>query len=188
MSFTPYGNILGGVYLVDGKSANVVGVDSSTQTIQTIDYAHHEIHDGSYFKASATSDLSINNTLDFLLVTPNTTKWGHFFFTVENESEADMKVYEANVLTSNGTAVSAINKNRNSATTASITAFLYPSIGSTGSQIYTWHSGSGRGGGGSDRNDDEWILKQNSNYLMRITATAAGWVAIRAAWYEHTSK
>ena len=41
------------VILVDpSESRRKAGIDSTTHSIQTIDYAHHEVHEGSAFHVS----------------------------------------------------------------------------------------------------------------------------------------
>jgi hypothetical protein len=157
--------------------------------IKGIDYAHHEIHAGSSFSAWFHEDKSIGTNMDLLVVVPNTTAWPHMIFSVENESEADLLLYESVSNTSNGTVTTVYNNNRNKSlvTTAGVLVFSYPTAVTVGTtSIFGWHSGSGKGAGGSVRGEDEIILKQNTKYLLRITATAAGWLAAKLHWYEHT--
>jgi hypothetical protein len=47
-------------------------------------------------------------------------------------------------------------------------------------------AGSGRVAGNITR-ESEIILKQNTLYCLRATATAAGFVNFSMQWYEHTS-
>jgi hypothetical protein len=43
--------------------------------------------------------------------------------------------------------------------------------------------------GGKVRGDSEFILKQNTKYLINITSlSAANNISASFAWYEHTSK
>ena len=48
-------------------------------------------------------------------------------------------------------------------------------------------AGAGRDAGFSDRGS-ELVLKQNELYVLRATATAAGYVNFYMEWYEHTDK
>ena len=48
----------------------------------------------------------------------------------------------------------------------------------------------GRGGdGGGTRGNNEWMLKQNTDYLVIITShTDTNNIAVEFDWYEHTDK
>ena len=47
-----------------GGNYRHIRVDGSTETIQVIDYEHHEIHGGSHYFLSGVNDLSINEVYD----------------------------------------------------------------------------------------------------------------------------
>ena len=45
------------------------------------------------------------------------------------------------------------------------------------------------GGGGEARALHEWVLKQNTKYLLRITShTDANVISVSFDWYEHTNE
>ena len=168
--------------------ADPLNRDKNTGALVTIDYAHHEIHDGDMFKTTYNADKSMGDNLDILIVTPNTRVYPHIAWEIGNESEAQMYVYEGTTTSSNGTAVTVTNKDRNSLKTSGVLAFHTPTFGSVGTEIFNWHSGSGKGGGSGNREETEAILKQNTKYLYRVNAVAAGWVAVRLTWYDHKNR
>ena len=49
-------------------------------------------------------------------------------------------------------------------------------------------SGTGRLMGGNTGRNNEIILKQNTLYCLRATATAASYINFSMQWYEHTDK
>ena len=98
-------------------------VDSSTESLQTIEYEHHEIHAGSGFHCIEVVDLAINNTRDVQIVTPDSTKWAHMLAAVDTESETEWFLYENVVINNTGTACGIINQNRNSAKTSILSIF-----------------------------------------------------------------
>lgn len=53
-------------------------IDTSTHTLQTIEYEHHEVHSGSKYYIEGHADLGLAATLFVKLVTPAGGKWGHF--------------------------------------------------------------------------------------------------------------
>lgn len=172
-------------------------LDQATNSIQTVDYAHHEIHSGSHFFVAGVQDLTINQVLDFTWVMPNTTKWIHWLWKLDTESETAWYVYENAVVTNAlANAVTPLNSNRNSLTTSVTTMKYEVQAGlvaanadtdvSTATLLKSGISGAGRSGG-SDQRDNELILKQNTIYCLRAVATAAGYIDFDMQWYEHTN-
>lgn len=176
----------------NGTNRQAVGLDLITRVLTIIDYAHHEIHEGDMYSYCEVNDLANGAVRDLLIVTPNTTKWAHMFVQVESESETDYKFYEAPTTTGDGTGVVEQNRNRNVANANTTVISHTPTIagGSEGTLLCHKHWGAGKGSGGGDRSINEWVLKQNTKYLVRITnaTTGANQVATELHWYEHTNK
>ena len=61
-----------------------VRIDGATNSLQTIEYAHHEIHDGHHFYLVGHATLGNADSLHVKLVTPDTTKWGHFIWEINS--------------------------------------------------------------------------------------------------------
>lgn len=170
-------------------------LDKATNSLQTIDYSHHEIHAGSHFFISDVVDLSINNVFDMLFTTPDTAQWIHFTFTLSSEAETDWYIYEGAVETVEGTAVTPRNNNRNSATASAAVVHTHTNTSLANANSDTDVTGAtllahgimGAGKtGGSENRESELILDQNKVYCFRAIATAAGYVDFVAQWYEHT--
>ncbi|KKL05878.1 hypothetical protein LCGC14_2601610, partial [marine sediment metagenome] len=95
-----------------------------------------------------------------------------------------------------GTAMLEVNRNRNSATTAGTTVTHTPG-GSAGTptQMFSCQfgipqAGGGRGGGGGAQvGRAEYMLKQNTKYLLTVTALSANDnnICVSIDWYEHQS-
>lgn len=177
--------------------------DSSTNSLQTIDYSHHEIHGGSHYFVVGFQDLAVNEVLDFTWVMPDTTKWIHWVWSIDCEDEIEWYVYE-NVTINNALAntITPYNSNRNSANTSGTTMkyeiqtnlaaantdtdvtspaiLLKSGLTKAGSKFQA-------GGGGASR-DNEIILKQNTTYCLRAIANAASFINFDMEWYEHTDK
>jgi len=181
--------------MIVGKTGDttyqVPRLDAITHTLQTIDYAHHEIHAGSHFEYTDCLPLASAGTQDYLITTPNTTKWAHFSWDVEGSAITAVDFYEATDKT--GTTLQTVfNNDRNSATTATVTVHKGVSGGTTdGTKIWCHKSGSSTGAsrsGASSETNNEFILKQNTKYLIRITSgTADNLVNLTIGWYEHTN-
>ncbi len=169
-----------------------LGVDNSTQALETVDYAHHEIHSGSSYSACYVNDAAASAFAKIFIQTPNTTKWDHLTFSVDAEDEVEVTLYEA--ATAAGTTVGAtpINRNRNSSkvsgtniyTSSAITATTSPTL------LCKRHLASVFSTGKALRQDDEFVLKQNTTYALQAENVSAGasQISINANWYEHTDK
>jgi hypothetical protein len=175
-----------------GNSNRPMQADSVTHAIEVVDYPHHEIHSGSHFTYTDFVELASAATQDYLLTTPNTTKWAHIMFDLSGSAITQFQLYEASDKT--GTTPQTIyNDNRNSATSATITIHKGTSGGTTdGTQIRIYKSGASSAqskSGSGIRSDEEIILKQNTKYILRVTSgTNNNLTNVRFSWYEHTNK
>lgn len=174
------------------------GIDASTQSLQVVDYEHHEIHSGDHYFLKRFVDLPVNNVWDIQITTPNTTKWSHFLFGLSSEKETLWEFYEGVTIDTAGVNLQPRNNNRNSSNTSGMTVggILNTSTvnanADTGilsaSLIATGTIGSGPTSGGVSARSEEIILKQNTSYSLRITASVAGYTNYTLEWYEHTAK
>lgn len=166
-------------------------VDTTTDSIKVVDYAHSELHLGRHFQVTNTTLLAKNGTYDILIVASDTLRWAHTIFGVEtNDAAIVVSLHEGITYSASGTAAVEINRNRNSVYTAGLAVSYTPTITATGTLVYRKALGSGKNNGGSARDNAELILKQNTAYLLRITegnvaATNINW---EIDWYEHTNK
>lgn len=172
--------------------------DASTEAMIINAYEHHEIHGGSHYFVRGYQDLSINNVLGFTWVMPNTTKWIHWTWQIDTESETLWQVYEGAVISSAlANAITPRNSNRNSTNTSGTTMKfeLHANLAAantktdvtTATLLSSGISGAGKNAGRAERGN-EMIMKQNTIYCLRATATAAGFINFTMEWYEHTDK
>lgn len=166
-------------------------LDKATNSLQVVDYAHHEVHAGSSFYYHDVISIANAATQDYLITTPNTTVWAHFGVEVDfNDGAGTLELYEAADRTGT-TAQTVFNRNRNSANTATTTVHKGQSGGTTdGTRIMWKRHGSGKEVGGQSGTSEERILKQNTKYILRITNVAGAGVTnnitVIMRWYEHT--
>ena len=181
---------------VGGKIADndvrIAYVDPITHTLMTIDYVHHEIHEGDHFLYTDAVTLGEAGVQNYHITTPNTTKWAHMIFVVDGSAITQVELYEGTDKAGD-TDVVAGNSNRNSTTAATLVIKKGLTGGtSDGTRLHIYKGGSAtnqsRGEAGT-RNDEELILKQNTKYILRITSgTASNLCNVRMSWYEHTNK
>ena len=196
-------------------SDNLDFFDSTTKATKTVAYAHNEIHGGSaynaHFNNTTTSDDDHRTAIAFK--TPNTTKWAHAEFHVSASSPAEVFLLEAPTIVATataGTAVTSFNRNRNSSNVSGILSIdstpvatkyntfneaelvteQFTGVGTELDSI-TLAGGTGpRVVGGASRGEHEWVLKQNTIYILYIQniGANANVHTIGIDWYEHTNK
>jgi len=183
---------------IDADTVKPVRMDGSTHSLQIIDYDHHEIHSGSHYFISGYADLAINHVLQFTWQMPNTAKWTHWVWKIFTEAETLWQVYEGGTITNPlANALTPLNNNRNSLNVSGTTMRYEDHANLAGANgdvdisgallIESGIAGAGKDAGFSDRGS-ELVLKQNELYVLRATATAAGYVNFYMEWYEHTDK
>jgi len=167
-----------------------IQIDDSTHAIKTIEYEHSEIHAGDHYNyCDYQLANALNDTIEFVMTTPNTTKWIHLSLETYSSQGCEIELYEGASGITDGTSITPRNNNRNSANTSGVTLVKDPSaITSDGTRAAGFLAGAGRNAGFINR-DREYVLKQNTIYLVRITSVAnSNDIAWCAEWYEHTNK
>lgn len=166
-------------------------LDPSTLSVHVIEYEHHEIHSGSFFRAGAQKDVPNGGTSILGITTPNSAKRMHFRPSVDVEVEAQIRLVENPDSMTGGTAMTPRNANRNSDNESDATVVVDPTVTiGAGILLANIVLGSAKSSGGNANASFEWVLKENTNYALIVTnqASGANETNIRCAWYEHTDK
>ena len=197
-----------------GKISDTVGrpvrIDASTHAIETIGYAHHEVHAGSAFTCHYNNSVTnIGEMTAIAFNTPDTTKWGHVVAQYFSGGAAYFAVYEnPSIDVDEGTQLTIYNRNRNSATASTMSsietapvankATSYDETQAAGANITTTveierryiGAGDRKSVGGAARGEEEFILDQGNQYIfMLVSLTADDAIHnITLDWYEHTDK
>lgn len=178
------------------STAQPLRLDKATNTLQVIDYPHHEVHAGSHFFVTGYADLAINHVLQFTWQMPDSAVYTHWVWKISTESEMLWQVYEGGTITNPlANAMTPLNSNRNSATASGTTMRYEDHVNladanvdvsvAAATLLKSGICGSGKDGGDASR-DSELVLDRNGLYVMRATATAAGFINFDMQWYEHT--
>lgn len=167
--------------------------DDVTYALGVIDYAHHEVHAGNFFRAGMNFTLANGEVATLAFTTPNTAKWAHITWELVATADGTFTLLEDVTSFAGGASVTPLNHNRNSLTASGMTILR----GMTGADLITPTGGTtilnavlstGRGSSIARGVGEEFILKQNSNYLFRYTnGTSANVIQLILEWYEHTS-
>jgi hypothetical protein len=172
-------------------------IDKVSHAINTIDYAHHEIHSGGAYRGGFAGNITTEATKDVSILTPSNGKQCHMLIAVETSNACDAWFYELTEITSNGTSITPRNANRTIPDESSVQAFFTDGTIVTTNAIILGHRHIGAlgkkasdaiGGGGAVR--AEWVLKENTWYTFRVTDTSQTTQAVFMSmdWYEHTPK
>ena len=196
-------------YRSSDGTAQPIRLDKATDTIQTIEYEHHEIHAGSSFTCHFNNDVTaVGEQTGIAFNTPNTTKWIHLLITAVATGAAYIALYEvADLDVNEGTQLTIYNRDRNSGTLSTVTSIetvpvankatsytetqLAGATLSTATEVMRKYIGTlGKGSiGGETRALGEFILKQNTQYCVVINSLTADDTVhnITLDFYEHTN-
>jgi len=184
------------------KISGVDGIDSSTNTLQIIDYAHHEIHSGSFFRVQNHNDaVAVGGNINICFTIPEGTKLPHMLWTYVTGAAGTMTAYRGVTLTlGTGTDVSCKNSRLDSTKTSVLQGVGTGALADGYvSQDATWTGGSvfslkksyvGRAVGSQVSRTSEIVLAAGESYafvLQNDNNQPAG-LQIRLEWYEHTDK
>ena len=163
--------------------------DAISWSIVQIEISHAAIHLGKYFSHSWLESIANGASFDHLIVTPSLWwKMIHLRVFLFDTTSAPIQhtLYEDGVVSNNWTQIVWQNFNRN---WANATMWLYhtPTITTIGNEINTtqitwtkqiWWSW--------QTSWTEWVLKEGSNYISRITNNSWGIASVGyiAEWYE----
>lgn len=186
--------LLNGRWGSSAGETDEIRIDASTNTLQTIEYEHHEIHSGSSFN---TCDVQLvdTTTIKWQITTPAGTKYSHMVFNVAGNGEIYASITEGSDRV-DGTAMAEINRNRvGTPNVAGTIITRTPTGGTTDGAVTLCQVRAGSTGvsgktvsGGGARGQNEFVLKPSTKYIASVTTYAATYVSIEFDWYEHTDK
>ena len=175
----------------NGKTNNFskAEVDELTPSLTVISIPHNRVHVGDMYSASHLFiDVASTANAD-ILVKVGSNKDLHFIFSISAGAEAYVYLYEDPTITDDGTAVNIYNMNRGSSNTSDANVYFTPTIGAVGTQLCVGSLPAAfkkNDMGGTIRQDTEWNLEEDTNYLIRVINNGAGAepIAIQLEWYE----
>jgi hypothetical protein len=140
-----------------------------------IDIVHHTIHAGGHYTVTNSGSKDASGSLDLMLVTPPANLGEIHLECATSASNAGQYFLYEGVTTSNdGTAVTINNNKRTSLNQSACKAYHTPTVTATGTNLETHQVGASSGAtrvGGTTESRNEYILKPETKYLLRYTAT-----------------
>lgn len=201
-----------GRYGSDNGDIDDIRIDSVTNSLQGVDYPHHEIHvGGAYSVHHYELDFDKASEIGILFTTPNTTKWIHCFPMVAVATKALFEILEDPVVYTDAYPTvfyAPRNRNRNFAIASTVSSVrASPSTGqvslkeegdtipaTSGTVVHAEAFGGTKNQTvtSGTRDTNEYVLKQNTTYYFRLRGNNTGADSVSASielsWYEHTNQ
>jgi hypothetical protein len=156
------------------------------RTLVGTTYSHDAVHEDIIIQAEDYAT-GVSTARDYLLVTDAVLE-NHLVFRVSCSHACRIQVFEGATTSANGTAIRIARLNRKSSKTIATGVFVAPTVTATGDEIPgAWLAGGTGGnaqGGSFAHTDAEWLLKDETKYLFRLTPAAAATVSIQFEFYE----
>ena len=176
------------VKLVENGGAFLT-VDDVDNTLVSIDFPHHEIHEGNHYTADV-----FDNSVDIAapkivrLTTPASLN-PHLITNVSGNGGFLMEFYENPTVNAAGTGITIHNNDRTSGNTSICTVFQDTTTqvpNNDGTLLVGGYSGGERKKSTAESGQrQEWILKASEDYLVKVTPDANGTkINVVLAWYE----
>ena len=179
----------------NGTNWHEVRLDTTTRTMQTIDYAHHEIHSGSHYVMRTYDTIAKNGTKEYLIITPDSTAYGHVVTGFNlSTSTTIVEWYEDVTTSADGVLSNSRNRRRDAGDNNTLLIYDDPTVtggATTANLLQTGIFGAGKNSfGGGARDNEEIILLPNKKYLVRFIEQNVSAVDVNfyCDWYEHTDK
>lgn len=187
-------SLIRGIKIYDEESRTYKGIaiDNISGYPVCIDISHHKIHEGDSFSVCDTVACD-TATVKWMFQTPNTIRYSHLVFNLSCTGEATYLV-TGDADRTTGTILTAVNRRRvGTPKLATPIVSRTPVGGTTDGLTILFSKRAGITGvgskpieGSSARADNEWILKQNTKYIISIKTYAAVYVTCQLDWYELT--
>jgi len=160
--------------------------DTETHHV-VINSSHDEIHRGNAFVIFYDTGSITSSSSKTVLINVGSTGM-HIQSTVDATGTFLLDIYEGPTVSANGTAVSVINKNRESARASNATVFHTPTTSADGAHISSSlvPGGVWTGGASGVARDEQFMLNEDTSYLVRCTNIGTGSARglLRIEWYE----
>jgi hypothetical protein len=179
-------------------TTELLPVERVTGGVMVIDSNHAQIHAGNAFSLGEVFTIAAGATVDVTVQVP-AGAYVHYQATdlsTDGGNTVTAILYEgATVTAATGTAITPVNRRRLDTPDTSLLAIKQgATVTATGSRIDQWYFPKAADKGVmvsiSKSDTNEWVLKQDTTYLLRISntgATTSAVVSMRPFWYEEAA-
>ena len=177
--------------MINSADETVFILERVSDAFPVIDIDKKSIHEGTFFETSVHATLSAGATYNIVLTT-NASRYIHYRASRISCSADKLKIslYEDCTVTA-GATVTPYNHNRNCTAATTVIIVKTANVTADGTLILQSFIGGGTavGGnymGGEGERANGWILKQSTNYCLRLENGSSGSniVNVNQVWYE----
>ncbi len=175
----------------EGKSVPLI-TDPNSYALASIAYRHHKLHQGDYFQCDDIQSVD-TTTQKWMVTVADDPKLPHMLFGIKATGEIRVDVTEG-ADRDGDTELDTINKDRDSSVSPKTSAHRGVSSGSTDGSTTIFKSRAGATGSaaktvmtGDVTAKEEFILKQNTKYVIAVETFGTIYVTLLLDWYEHES-
>lgn len=154
--------------------------DTVSSSLCTIHVEHHEIHEGHHFTCQD-YDSSVDNASPkyWHLKAPDTSTRCHLVMALSAAGPGVIEFFENPTTTGDGSALTIHNNDRNNSNSAELAIYYDPTVTGDGTRLCVNVIGTNGatpigGSGGNIKRENEYILKQNEQYIVKFTPTNDG--------------
>lgn len=185
-----------GVKILNEENINIKvmeGDEFITGAVSVIQTDHKYIHYGKAFTCEIQALALAGSASKIIRFKTPAIKYVHLRPTSISTSANKIKVefFEEPTITANGTAKTCYNRNRISSNLGTVIIGEDATVSADGNLLFRYGAGStgspqSRSGGSVSGDADEWVLKQDTEYILKITnyPSTATDVFIGLFWYE----
>lgn len=160
-----------------------------SNAIITISLEHSKIHQGEGWEVSIETGDILPGANYYVLFKTSEGYRPHLrsYEVTATDSPVVIRLFENAEVSTNGSAVSSKNRNRNESDVNGVSVFSQPAVTNEGTRLETDFitSGGNKIGGNAGSFYEEWIMKPSTNYLIKITNNSNNTIKafINAFWY-----
>ena len=163
--------------------------DHITAALLAIDHVHHEIHEAHTYTASKVITLPAGGSANILISTGKVARheFAHIIYQVISDDVLTVNFFEEPDY-AGGNSLVTFNRNREHSTEGSmvtLTDSATDSGGGTGTLIWTFKAGANKTVTASESERFEFILKEDTKYLLQAIGAQNDIVTFLLDWYEH---
>lgn len=151
------------------ENDTLVSVIDVFGNVKVIDVANSSVHDGTAYTYTGTAQVQASSSVYFMGKSGGVTAHLMGFFVKSDASPVKVEFFESPTTTADGTAQSAVARNRQSTATATMQVFVNPTVTASGTLLMTDRVLGDKQTVSDNHLDGEWLLKKNTSYLFRLT-------------------
>jgi hypothetical protein len=176
-----------------GNTVNII--DNDYDAVRVISDDHSFIHKGVFYATTVTANLTSAGSYNISIITSALETHMRPAKVSTSGDKMLIELYEDNSIQvsagATGTTFTSYNHDRNAITLTKVKVITSGAITAVGTRISASYIGGGTGQGGNRSGaeqgaDNEWILKSNSNYNIKLVngSSSDNYALVKLTWYE----